>query len=1057
MTSPRNEHRGILAWFAANHVAANLLMLLIMVAGVISAVTIKKAIMPQFETNMIRIRVPYLGAAPEEVEEGVILRIEEAVQGLNGIKHVNSTAREGFAEVTLEVETGFDINEVMDQVKTRVDGISTFPEQTERPMIEKQEFQVQVTWISVYGNMGLKVLKEITHQIRDELMALPSVSAVDIVGDRDYEISVEVSENTLREYGLTMGEVAAAIRAASLDMPGGSIKTEKGDVLLRTKGQVYTGREFAQIALRTNPDGTRLLLGDIATIKDGFVETEGYSRFNGERAINLRVSSTGDQSVLEIDKVVSKYIAEKKDKLPEGVKVDQWGNSAYYLKDRMNMMLKNMLAGAVLVFLILTLFLQIRVAMWVVIGIPVSFLGALWFMPITPFPVDINILSLFGFILVLGIVVDDAIVIGESIYTEISAKGHTLDNVIRGAHKVAMPATFGVLTSIAAFAPMLMVGGQVGPAFEAVGMVVILCLSFSLIESKFILPAHLAEMKFKPDDNSSHNMLVRVQRTVAARLSHVIENVYKPLLQKSIENRYTTVALFVAGMILSVGLVYSNYVKFEFFPSVPSDFIQSNLTMNEGTSAETRDEALVRMEQAIHKVEADYLKGHPEDKGFLKYILVYANGDLGGGVVMELTKQEGRSISSNEIEKLWRDEVGSIPGAKEVRYTSSEGVGGSRINFQLTGTSYDQIDKVAAALEAKLREYDGVYDIRDSFNRGSEEIRLKIKPEAELLNLTMADLGRQVRQAFYGEEAQRIQRGRDELKVMVRYPRDERRSFANLENMRIRTPDGNEVPFSAVAEVEFGTSNAVINRVDRKRTISVTADSDPDKVQSSDLIEDISKNYIPQLLKKHRGVEYNLQGSSLEQKKLVRRIAIFFGFALFLIYGLLAIPLRSYTLPCIIMSVIPFGFIGAIIGHIVFGLTVNMMSLFGLVALSGVIINDGLILVDFVNQARLEGRALVESVVQACRQRFRAILLTTLTTFFGLFPIMFETSLQARFVIPMAVSLAFGILFGTIITLFLIPSLYLILEDLKSLFPMKKSYQTSATTIASTAKQTRQD
>ena len=762
MTVQQKDSKGILAWFAGNHVAANLLMLLIVVAGAISAVNIKKAIMPQFETNTIQIRVPYLGAAPEEVEEGVILRIEEAVQGLNGIKHVNSTAREGLADVNIEVETGFDINEVLDQVKTRVDAISTFPEQTERPVIEKMEFQVQVTWLSVYGNMDLKVLKEITHQIRDELMALPSISAVDIIGDRNYEIAIEVSEDTLRKYGLTMGEVAAAIRSASLDLPGGSIKTEKGDILLRTKGQVYTGREFSDIALRSYPNGTRLLLGDIATIKDGFVETEGYSRFNGKRAINLRVSSTGDQSVLEIDKAVQKYIKEKKDKLPEGVKVDQWGNSAYYLKDRLNMMLGNMMAGAVLVFLTLTLFLQIRVAMWVVIGIPVSFLGALWFMPITPFPVDINILSLFGFILVLGIVVDDAIVIGESIYTEISARGHTLGNVIRGANKVAMPATYGVLTTIAAFVPMLMVGGQVGPAFEAVGMVVTLCLTFSLIESKFILPAHLANMKFIPEHERSRNLLVRVQQFIGDRLMYFIDYIYKPLLEKSIRNRYTTVALFFGAMILSVGLVYSNYVKFEFFPSVPSDFIQSNLTMNEGTSPEARNKALDRMEQAVNKVEKDYLQSHPGEEGFLKYVLIYASGDLGGGVVMELSKQEGRSISSNEIEHLWRKEVGNIPGAKEVRYTSSEGVGGSRINFQLTGISYEQIDKVASELETKLREYDGVYDIRDTYNRGTEEIRLKIKPEAELLNLTMADLGRQVRQAFYGEEAQRIQRGRDE-------------------------------------------------------------------------------------------------------------------------------------------------------------------------------------------------------------------------------------------------------------------------------------------------------
>ena len=1043
MNKRHTEITGIIAWFASNHVAANLLMLLIIVGGVVSAVNIKKAIMPQFETNMIQIRVPYLGAAPEEVEEGVVLRIEEAVQGLNGIKQLSSTAREGIAQVNLEIETGFDLNEVLDQVKGRVDAISTFPEQTERPIIEKQEFQVQVTWISVYGDMELRVLKEISHQIRDELTALPSVSAVQIVGDREYEIAIEVSEDTLREYRLTLGEVASAVRLASLDMPGGSIKTDTGDVLLRTKGQVYTGPEFANIALRTNPDGTRLLLGDIATIRDGFVETEGYSRFNGRRAINLRVSSTGDQSVLEIDATVKKYIEEKKKKLPEGVNVDHWGNSAYYLKGRMNMMLGNMLAGASLVFLILTLFLRFRVAMWVVVGIPISFLGALWFMPITPFPVDINILSLFGFILVLGIVVDDAIIIGESIYTEISTRGHTLDNVIRGARKVAMPATFGVLTSIAAFAPMLMVGGTVGPAFEAVGMVVILCLAFSLVESKYILPAHLAEMNYTPDDSRIHNPLVKVQQNVSTRLKYFIENIYQPLLVKSLHNRYTTVSLFIAGMILSVGLVYSNYIKFEFFPSVASDFIQSNLTMNEGTSPEVRNNALDRMERAIRKVEADFLEEHPDEEGFLKYILIYANGDLGGGVVMELTKQEGRSINSNEIEELWRDEVGDIAGASEVRYSSNEGMGGSRINFQLSGTNYDQMDKAARELEARLREYDGVFDIRNSYHRGSEEIRLKIKPEAELLNLTMADLGRQVRQAFYGEEAQRIQRGRNDIRVMVRYPREERRSFANLENMRIRTPDGNEVPFSAVAEVEFGNGYAAINRVDRKRSVSVTADTDPDKVQSGDLIEDINKNFIPQLLNKYRGVQYSLQGSSLEQKKLGRRIAIFFGFALFLIYGLLAIPLHSYTQPFVIMSVIPFGFIGALIGHIMFGLSVSMMSLFGLVALSGVIINDGLILVDFVNKARLEGLTLSEAVVQACKQRFRAILLTTLTTFFGLLPIMFETSLQAQFVIPMALSLAFGILFGTVITLFMIPSLYLIQEDLMTNVPLLRRFQTS--------------
>jgi multidrug efflux pump subunit AcrB len=1040
MNKKTTEISGIIAWFAANPVAANLLMMLIIVAGAISAFTIKKAIMPQFETNMIQIRVPYLGATPEEVEEAVVLRVEEAVQDLNGIKHINSTAREGFAQVNLEIETGYDLNEVLEQVKGRVDGISTFPEQTERPIVEKMEFQVEVTWISLYGDMDMQALKEISHQVRDELTSLPAVSRIDIIGDREYEIAIEVSENTLRKYGLTLAQVAAAVRMGSLDMPGGAIKTDTGDILLRTKGQVYTGREFADIALRSYPDGTRLLLGDIATINDGFVETEGYSRFNGKRAINLRVSATGDQSVLETDAAVKQYINAKKARLPAGVYLDDWGNSAYYLKDRMNMMLRNMAQGAVLVFVLLTLFLRVRVAMWVVIGIPISFLGALWFMPITPFPVDVNILSLFGFILVLGIVVDDAIVIGESIYTEITEKGHTLDNVIRGAKRVAMPVTFGVLTTIAAFGPMLIVGGQVGPAFESVGMVVILCLAFSLLESKLVLPAHLAEMKYTSDDQRSRNPLVRMQLGVDNGLKNFIRKIYRPLLLQAIHNRYSTAALFIAAMMLSVGLVYSNIVKFEFFPSVPSDFVQSNLTMNDGTSPEARNAALDGMEQAIRTVQADYLRAHPEEAEFLKYILVYASGDQGGGIVMELSKPEERTIDANEIEELWRKQVGNIPGAREVRYYSSEGFGGSRINFRLTGTEYDQMEKAARELEAKLREYNGVFDIRNSFNRGADEIKLRIKPEAELLNLTMSDLGRQVRQAFYGEEAQRIQRGRDDLRVMVRYPREERRSYADLESMRIRTADGREVPFAAVAEVDFGRSFTTINRVDRKRTVAVTADTDPEKIESGQVIDEINNNFIPQLLQKYPGVDSNMQGSSQEQEELIRRIAILFGLAMFLIYGLLAIPLHSYTQPFIIMSVIPFGFIGAMIGHILFGKTISMMSIFGLVALSGVIINDGIVLVDFVNKARLEGMSVFDAVVQATQRRFRAILLTTLTTFFGLFPIMFETSLQAAFVIPMALSLAFGILFGTFVTLILVPSLYLILEDVFSLMGFRRDH-----------------
>ncbi len=1025
------NEKGIIAWFASNHVAANLMMLLIITAGLGSTYTIQKEVFPEFETNTIQVTVPYLGAAPKEVEEAVILRIEEAVQDIKGIKNLNSIASEGVALVNLEIEPSYDLNNVLDEVKGRVDAISTFPELTEKPIIEKMEFERDVIWVSVYGDIDARARKTIANEVRDELLALEDISVVNILGDRDYEIAIEVSEGTLRKYGLSLGEVANAVRSSSLDLPGGTIKSEVGDILLRTKGQAYTGLEYGNIALRSYADGTSLLLSDVATIKDGFVETEEFSRFNGKPSLSIRIQSTGDQNVLNIDTAVKKYIEEKKNSVSQGVQLDYWGSSAFYLKARLKMMLSNMAVGAVMVFMVLTLFLRLRVALWVIVGIPISFLGALWFLPLTSYPVNINLLSLFGFILVLGIVVDDAIIIGESIYTDITTNGHSLDNVIRGANKVAMPATFGVLTTIAAFFPMLLVGGQIGPFFETISMVVILCLIFSLIESKLILPAHLAQMKYVPDDERSHNPFTRFQSFFSKGLERFIKDTYTSLLKRSLNNRYTTASLFIAGMILIVGIVMGGVLKFEFFPNVPSDFIQSNLTMNEGTAPGIRNKALADMEDAIKAVEADYLDEYPEESKLLEYILVFTSGNLGGGLVIELTKAENRQVDAFEVEKRWREKVSEIAGAKDLRFFASTNAGGgAKINFQFSGNNYEHMNKAAKQLEAKLHEYSGVFDIRNSYSRGTQEIRLRIKPEAELLGLSMTDLGKQVRQAFYGEEAQRIQRGRDELKVMVRYPEAERHSVADLENMRIRTPEGSEIPFSAVADVTIDSSPATINRADRKRTIAVTADIDPLKANSREVVAEIRESFMPELLLGYPGVSYSMEGSSQEQEELMVRIGIFFGIALFLIYGLLAIPLHSYLQPFIIMFVIPFGFIGAAVGHILFGQDMNMMSMFGMVALAGVVINDGLILVDFINQAREEGFSIQQSLIQAGTKRFRAILLTTLTTFFGLLPIIFETSLQAQFVIPMAISLAFGILFGTVITLFLVPSLYLILDDL---------------------------
>ncbi len=1038
------EQTGIIAWFASNHVAANLLMLLIIAFGVVSAFTIRKQTTPDFVTNDIVVRVPYLGAAPQEVEEGVVIKIEEAIQDIDGIVEISSTATEGMGTVTAEIATGEDMNEILTEVKTAVDAIATFPGLAEKPVIYKQEIPIHVVFLSIYGDLDAFMRKELAQEVRDELMRLPEVNQIQILGDRDYEISVEVSEQVLRKYGLTMSEVSQAIRDSSVDLPGGSIRSRGGDILLRTEGQVYTGPDFAELVLRTYPDGTRLTLGDIATIDDGFVETDGFARFNGRPTAVLRVLAGGNQNELETARAVKDYVAAKRAALPDGVDMAVWIDRAYYLQDRLDLMLKNMFQGAILVCLILSLFLRMKVAGWVIVGIPVCFFGALWLMPHMPWPVTLNVISLFGFILVLGIVVDDAIIIGESIYTQTRAEGHTLDNVIKGARRVALPATFGVLTTIAAFAPMLFVGGFAGPFFEAMSVVVILCLMFSLVESKLILPAHLANANIKPIDEDDlfrpqreirlreriPRFFQKLQRHVQHGLHWLIDTRYLPLLGVAIRNRGVTVALFLGLLIVTMGVIQSGLVRTVLFPEVPGDFVRASLQMQRGTSPEIRNQAIAQLEQAVFRINEDWLAEHPGSEKPIERVGIFTEGDTGGQAFIELNRSEDRPLEGDAVADRWRENFGEFAGVKELDFSSGDHIGGGApLSFSLSGSDFDKLEAAADELEHKLAEYAGVFDIRNSSSSGGQEIRLKIKPEAEALGLNMASLGRQVRQAFYGEEAQRIQRGTDELKVMVRYPQEDRRSIADLENMRIRTPDGAEVPFPSVAEISFDEAYASINRLNRRRTITVSADIDMERVEPGPIIREIGEEFIPGLLARHPGVSYGLEGASQEEQDFKHNITVASIAALFLIYALIAIPLRSYAQPLIIMSVIPFGLVGAVIGHIVMGKAISMFSLFGLIALAGVVVNDSLILVDFINRARAEGREALDAVTAAARERFRPIILTSLTTAAGLGPIMAETSTQAQYVIPMAISLSFGIVFATVITLFLVPALYLLLGD----------------------------
>jgi multidrug efflux pump subunit AcrB len=1032
MRSQHGWYYAVIEWFARNAVAANLLMVILLVGGTYSAFTIKKEAQPQIETNFVTVQMPFLGASPEDVEEGVLVKIEESIQDIEGIHEIVSTGRRNSGTVQVEVATGYDVLEVMNEIKSRVDSISTFPDNTEKPIVSRTRFQQQVNLISVYGDVDERTLKEYTKQIRNEIVTLPGISRAEILGSRPYEISIEVSEFTLEQYGMTLAEVANALRRGSLDLPAGTIRSDSGFIQLRTKGQAYTGLEFEDILIRTNPDGSRVLLKDIATIKDDFAETGRFSEFNGKPAFTIQVLSVGTQSELEISQVVNDYIDSKQASMPSGVNVQSWADITYYLEGRLDMMIKNLVIGAVLVFLSLTLFLRLKLAFWVMVGLPVAFLGTFFLMP--TLDVTVNLISLFGFILVLGIVVDDAIVIGESAYTNMRAKGHSVDNILEGVFRVAMPATFGVLTTIAAFIPVLMISGVMGKFFSSIGWVVTLCLVFSIVESKLILPAHLAHMKVKTYAKDTHNRFVRFQRFFSEGLHTVIDKYYAPFLKKSLERRYLTLSVFISMLILSIGLIAGGILRSVFFPDITADFLEVELLMNEGTPAERTHEVLRQVQDGLWRLDAKVSAEHGMESGaVVSSALSFALGEIRGQIITELVKDDDAVLSGTEVLRRWREEVGELPGVKQLAYSSAINHGaGAAISMQLIGANIDEVGRASQELVRRMRTYEGLFDIRNSYEHGRPEIKLDLKPQAEALGITLADLASQVRAGFYGAEVQRVQRGQDEVKVMVRFPQEERDSVGYLDNMKIRTPDGGRVPFHAVAEVEMTKSPAFIQRFDRERAVRVSAEVDKEKYEPTKIQNDIMNRELPEVLALFPGVRTKLSGASQDQIEIQKDLVRGGLFAVFLIYALMAIPLRSYAQPLIIMSVIPFGTIGALAGHLILGIPVSMTSYFGIIALAGVVVNDSLILVDFVNRGRDAGMPLAEAVQGAARTRFRAILLTSLTTFLGLAPIaIFETSLQAQLVVPMAASLAFGILFATVITLFLIPSLYLILDDFR--------------------------
>ena len=1033
---------GMIAWFARNPVAANLLMVFLIVGGLIAGFNVRAEVFPEITLDRVVVEVPYLGAAPEEVEEAVCVRIEESIQGIDGIKEIVSNADEGLGTVTVEIEFGADVRRVLDDIKGQVDAIDTFPAETEKPIVRELLARTQVVDVAVSGRADEFALKAAAERVRDALAALPAISHVEMLSARPYEISIEVSESALRRHGLTFDDVAAAVRRSSLDLPGGSVRSASGEILLRTIGQAYRGDDYERLVLLTRADGTRLLLGEVATVVDGFAETDQSARFDAEPAILISVFRTGEQNALDIAAAVHDYVDHARPTLPAGISLTIWQDQAAMLGTRLETMLRTGLAGFALVFLVLTLFLELRLAFWVSLGIPISFMGAVMLMP--GVGATVNVLSLFAFILVLGIVVDDAIIVGENIYAQREKRRNGLDAAIEGAREIATPVVFAVLTTVAAFMPLLFVPGMMGKFFRVIPLVVVPCLLFSLVESLQILPAHLSRLP----QRARGGPLRRVQRRFADGLMWFARNVYARVLAAGLRWRYLTAAVGVSTLVLTGGMVLGGWTSFHFFPSIEADFMTGSVTLPQGSPVSVTAEAVGKLEAGAERLRRELRAETGDD--YFRHVLAAvgeqpttaresAMPGVGGAlaaphlgeVTIDLLPAEERVVTSEQIAARWRELTGPIPEAVDLGFTASLMEAGDDIDVMLVGPDIGRLRAAADDVKAELAGYTGVYGIADSFRTGKREMKLGIRPTAETLGLTLQDLGRQVRQAFYGEEAQRVQRGRDDVRVMVRYPADQRRSLGNLESMRIRTPDGGEVPFRQVAEVDPGRGFASIKRVDRSRAVNVTAATDEALITSGVVIENLRARVLPEVLARYPGVRYVFEGVEAEAEEAMGGLQTGFLVALLVIFALLAIPLKSYLQPLIIMSAIPFGLVGAVWGHILMGMNVTFMSMFGIVALAGVVVNDSLVLVTFINRNRETRADLAGAVRDAGVARFRPILLTSLTTFFGLAPLMVDRSFDAAFLQPMAVSLAFGVIFATFITLVLVPTAYLIIEDLR--------------------------
>ena len=1024
-------------WAIRNTPAMNTIVLAVLIVGVLSAFMLRREVFPQFELEIILVTVPYPGASPDEVESGICQKIEEAVRSVDGIKKVTSVAAEGVGNVVIEVRSDVpSVQKVLNEVQSQIDRIPSFPDLAEEPNVQQVTFRNKAITVGVIQENSEAPdaelqLREITEQVRDDLLLIPQISLAEITGERKFQIDVEIPEKTLREYGLTLADVSRRIRLRNLELPGGTIRDQGETYLLRGKDKRVLGEEIASIPLITRADGVVLTVGELGQVKDEFVDTTSISRINGKPGLAIDVSAASREDLLAMADAVKDYVKQKE--LPPGYSFSTWGDSSIEVRDRLDLLVRNGMQGLILVFVILSMFLDLKLAFWVAMGIPISLLGAcavLW-----QFDQTLNMLSLFSFLIALGIVVDDAIVIGENVYAHRAMGKTPMQAAIDGTIEVVPSVFSSVATTVFAFVPMFFVTGVMGKFFAVMPLAVIAILTISLTEATFALPCHLAHDSGKPSPLTSG-----LNRFTNWVLDTFITRFYQPVVNFCVGNPAITVSLAVTFLLLTTSLVTSGTVPSIFFPKLDAPEVMAKVIFPDGTPSRVTEHATERIEKAILDINKKYsTPDRPLMLATHRMVGLVKDDAPGGGqttegshagsVYAQLVDGGLRDVTSEEVVQEWRNTVGPIAGVETLTFGSqSRGPGGKPIEFKLLGPSTEMKDLEAAVEEvkAKLATYKGVFDVSDDSRPGKWELQLREKEDAVALGVPLESIARTVRASYYGEEVMRLQRGRHEVKLMVRYPEEDRKSLARFDDIRVDSGDGVQRPITELADVSVSRGYSEINRIDQKRSITVSSDIDEKVGNAKEIVGNLQQTFMPDLLKKYPSLRVRWEGQQEQDTESVRSLGIGLGIALIAMYVLLTMEFTSYGQPMVVMTIIPFGIVGAVIGHWVMGIPLTLFSTLGLVALTGIVVNDSIVLVDFINSAVRGGMPLNQAVLEAGARRFRPVMLTSLTTIAGLAPILTETSFQAQLVIPMAASLCFGLMTSTVLVLVLVPTFYLI-------------------------------